>query len=1696
VALEFEWLSSLSGSRVRRGSTSRSLVSRSPLAAATLPRAQVSSLLLPHIQIVCITRVIGSDRCPTTNQTFPPLTPPRFHAHNLVAAKVRPHPRLPLNPSPKVALSSQPHADAMRTESPRSDSTGASAILSNSTCPQQANGAFAQVSSPSVADAPFAKDAVITTKQPPSPDGVSSSGDAVFQNLTLRTSGAPEGPNVDDTPSIISLNQLLYVRVKLASQTESSVRFHDSLEFQKAFFEQVTELPCLKGKEFLSSLHCALIKHSGPSIKHIKGCYFTAGFAFQNTSITVNVPKLILNQQEQQRSPFFLFKLPAVGRGEKAHNVITPAKVQFALEKDLLLESFRLEFVFKVPFIAPPNSIQEAASLLCQLLFLEEYVQNPNSAELLHERRRIQSLCSYADKLQLNSKASISCRTITGFFPLNLDDAESRDVSIAHRLVFGALFGIDPRAKQYERFTFSLPILSDLDQLRKKPAFKAIVEEVKGNDAFADLIVIRPRRIRKNAIDLDSALESSTSASASDSDFSTSTQTLKRHEAILMLPRVLLFCNSDFESEEFPALHDSESFKSQPVEFKLPQINDASDDSSDIAPKNSSSSRRVTFDDIPCKFFAKGSCKFSDKCKFSHATTKVHESHDVVVNKSVASTIKKNNTADIVKGKSIQDTYNVQENPTVVKTANQSVNATALLSKQDADVQDLTAVVKSADQTASATVLLLNQKEHDGQNLSADVMPSSIESRILSAIAQCPLSPNFYLNTDTLHPPQYRSNIVIGTFHFTQADYGIRFEKFWESLHLEDDLKGSPAALEKYRCFYIHLGIGTNMHPYAIHYAFRNRASYLMQSPSTPLLASSYCDSLQDALSYDSFVDSNILLTCWPHEWNHLRIIIWNEAASTWMVYEPFPDEDNLEVILAFQGTGGGAHYTLLSHWSRSLLRSLKLFLLKNDQSQGATLLSPRKKYGFELQIYAPESFAIVNKGISAEDSTQWPELNETFSFHKALSSSFHSFPFRTLPDVPCDLVETPSVWPPLNSTERFAASLFPEPCKQSGRFHTCCGSAGNCRCGVSSSRDNIHGCGDSSCHWRPSEDPYHFLHDLTLHAFSDVLQRIGFALPRWVEIFDRDAKDKAVLGYVITERLMTIYCTLQHRYVSLEDEENLFYMRSSLISLRLLALEAIKIIGESQTIFPVSPLSILNYMIETIESNARTANFDQALDSIESTQSSDVPIVSSNPKYNLERDEECSRALNFVKHVYSLATKRLHSITQEGKLVAIEQLHGLRRQVLRIAETLNNLGHGLSSLPAKRAVCTQSVQITFESAMIIATELNSLIEKISTVEFPRAPPLPKPSARPGRKSHAVEIIDPMLLESLCKTIEELIGKDAPASLHATFKSQRRVSTPSLKTSNQFAPLAELDEDKKSESKVNAHSGDEDAAVPQKESSSDGDVESNQEGQSSDSDCSSEDHEREEDIVNERRAAFGSTASPFLAEARNIHSTGNKDSFDSAAGDSAHSSDRGFVDDTPQKARGTSHRTLFNAQTLRDAGLLSPRSIAVTGINIIYCPKGHEVNLEYKTPRDNERRKINQIICSTCLAVVQPSQQAYNCLCVSHIVCQLCVQSSTSFPKPPECKRCKQNLIHSPCTRKSCASCDFVSNVRTNLWICENKSCRAAFCKDCVPPPDASFKPGRVPSSTPSLPSISSSSLSASIFVSGKPAPMLAKKRA
>jgi hypothetical protein len=1427
----------------------------------------------------------------------------------------------------------------------------------------------------------------------------------------------------------------------------------------------------LKGNEFLPSLHCALTKHSGPSTKHIKGCYFTAGFAFQDPSATLNVPKLILDHQHQQKSSFFTFRLPATAfkREGKAETSILPAKVQFALDKDRLFDSFRLEFIIKIPFIAPPNPIQEAASLLCQLLFLEEYIQNSNSADLLQEKRKIQTLCSYADKIQLASKASISSRTITGFFPLNLDDADSRDVQIAQRLVFGALFGIDPRVKQYERFNFSLPILSDHDQLRKRPAFKSIFDEIRSNEDFADLIVIRPRRIRKYAADSDSTLDSSTSAS--DSDIASSTQAVKRHEAIQMLPKVPLLHNFDLESEEFPSLHQSESFKSQPLEFKLPQSADISEPISNAASKSSSNTRRVVFEDVPCKFFLRGNCRAADKCTFSHAAAKALVNQEVIANKNGARPFQRN-TVENVKDK-FSDAFADQEksviNGAVVRS---DVNKSALevAAKVASAFQDKHGIIGTdsrSDKINSAPQIVPAQDtsaiggvaSHSGDTNSSiglaarvavqprsspysALMPRNLElewqtsngnapfeCRILSAIARSPSFPNFYLDKDSLHSPRYLSKIKIGSFHFTQSDYGICFENFFETVHLDDDLKKSHAALEKFRCFYIHLGIGMSLHPYAIHHAFRNRASFLSQSLSKMVqahsfLAVTYADSLRDALSSESFVDSNILLTCWPQEWSHLRIIIWQEAASTYIVYEPFPDDDNQEIILCLQGQGGGAHYTLLNHWSPSLFHSLKLFLLKNEQSHGASLMSPKKKYGFDLQVVAPESFSILNKGISSEDSAPWPELSEVFSMRESLAPFHHQFEFRTLPDVPSDLIQTPSVWPPLNSAERSAASLFPQPCKQSGRFHTCCGSAGNCQCGLSKSLDNIQGCGDSLCHWKSTEDPYHCSHDLTLVAFSEVLRKIELALPRWIQQFDQSAKDKSILAYVTTERLMSIYCTLQHRYAALEDEESIFHMRSSLLSLRLLALEAIKILEASQrtTVFPTPPLPLLRYMIETIELNARASDFDLTLDSIASTQSSDVPIISSNPKYTMERDEECSRALNFVKYIYSLATKRLHSITQEGKMVAIEQLQGLHKQVVRIADTSNNLGHGLSSLSKKRAVCTRSVEELFDSAMIIATELSSLISKIAVAEFPKAPPPPKAGSRPLRKTHAVVIIDPMLLESLCKNIEELLGKDSSSS-KSLRKSQQSAQTTFSKSSNPFAPLAHLNEHDDLQSEANPPSGDEDAASSPPKESSNEDDEADEED---DIDLLKPNEAASHEEVIQLRSLAGSTASIYLAEAINVHSKGAPDSFDSAATNTANSEDRDFVNDASQESTGHNHRALFHSHALRDAGLIQPASPRTQNpiTPIIYCPRGHQVVTVYRVPSDNLKRKLNKIICSVCLGQIDPLIRAYNCACVTHIVCGKCVQSTSSFSKPPSCRTCTNDLHFSHCTGKTCMLCE------------------------------------------------------------------------
>jgi hypothetical protein len=79
------------------------------------------------------------------------------------------------------------------------------------------------------------------------------------------------------------------------------------------------------------------------------------------------------------------------------------------------------------------------------------------------------------------------------------------------------------------------------------------------------------------------------------------------------------------------------------------------------------------------------------------------------------------------------------------------------------------------------------------------------------------------------------------------------------------------SAVESNRCFFLHLGIALNIHPFALQVACRHLAKQLLgetQADDYSLRA----DILPSVLGYAHFVDANALIWLWLREFGPYRI--------------------------------------------------------------------------------------------------------------------------------------------------------------------------------------------------------------------------------------------------------------------------------------------------------------------------------------------------------------------------------------------------------------------------------------------------------------------------------------------------------------------------------------------------------------------------------------------------------------------------------------------------------------------------------------------------------------------------------------------------------------------------------------------------------------------------------------------------------
>ena len=83
------------------------------------------------------------------------------------------------------------------------------------------------------------------------------------------------------------------------------------------------------------------------------------------------------------------------------------------------------------------------------------------------------------------------------------------------------------------------------------------------------------------------------------------------------------------------------------------------------------------------------------------------------------------------------------------------------------------------------------------------------------------------------NPSQTTVDVQIGSKHnfFYQDDFHTSYASFFTKLSPE--LQVAKSAMEMNRCFFIHLGIAINMHPFALQCAFRRLATIAMENAGT-----------------------------------------------------------------------------------------------------------------------------------------------------------------------------------------------------------------------------------------------------------------------------------------------------------------------------------------------------------------------------------------------------------------------------------------------------------------------------------------------------------------------------------------------------------------------------------------------------------------------------------------------------------------------------------------------------------------------------------------------------------------------------------------------------------------------------------------------------------------------------------------------
>lgn len=159
----------------------------------------------------------------------------------------------------------------------------------------------------------------------------------------------------------------------------------------------------------------------------------------------------------------------------------------------------------------------------------------------------------------------------------------------------------------------------------------------------------------------------------------------------------------------------------------------------------------------------------------------------------------------------------------------------------------------------------------------------------LGSCLRMPLRPaeRQYCNPPTVG---IRAGVRFPIFQFEQAvfiddDYGTKFTGSYPD-HVQKVLDAFQLD-ETNRCFFLALGIGTNIDPFLLQCLFRRHARYIIHNKAVLLNSTTLCglgevqgaieaeiESLQDVMKPGSGIDGSVLRYLWPIEFDNFRIVV------------------------------------------------------------------------------------------------------------------------------------------------------------------------------------------------------------------------------------------------------------------------------------------------------------------------------------------------------------------------------------------------------------------------------------------------------------------------------------------------------------------------------------------------------------------------------------------------------------------------------------------------------------------------------------------------------------------------------------------------------------------------------------------------------------------------------------------------------